>query len=417
MRKISNTSIFLTIILIMVLLSSCNNHVHEFEEWIVIKKPTCTEDGINRRYCSCGESQEESIPKSGHTPVPNQDIPATCTTDGFTGGKHCSICLENIEEPIVVPSKGHTLVDDDEIPATCTMDGSIGGKHCSVCGEQVEIPRTIPAKGHTLVVDAEVAATCIQNGLTEGSHCSVCGEITKKQETIAAKGHTVAKDSAIAPTCTQNGLTEGSHCSVCGEVIKQQETVKAKGHSYSSVITKEPTYTSEGIKTHTCSSCGKTYTEQIDMLEGNWWYTNIVDEFGDKTGASVVGAFEGTFSNSYTSNADLLVLLYLPLDVGSNLTVIELYEYGKSKPFVLSSDKITLAMRGTDDLRKSINLEYSNGLFYTDNVSLPLYLISREELSIIIRITSKNSEQVYSFTTNNIGVTEITNYARSLKNN
>ena len=73
--------------------------------------------------------------------------------------------------------------------ATCTQNGLTEGKHCSVCNEVITKQKEIPAKGHTIVTDKAVKATCEQSGLTEGTHCSDCNEVIQKQETVAALGH------------------------------------------------------------------------------------------------------------------------------------------------------------------------------------------------------------------------------------
>ena len=69
-----------------------------------------------------------------HTVVTDEAVPVTCTADGKTEGKHCSVCNEVLVEQEVVKSKGHTVVIDEAVPATCTADGKTEGKHCSVCG-------------------------------------------------------------------------------------------------------------------------------------------------------------------------------------------------------------------------------------------------------------------------------------------
>tara|TARA_Y100000389_G_C17314648_1_gene439805 strand:+ start:407 stop:898 length:492 start_codon:yes stop_codon:yes gene_type:complete len=58
-----------------------------------------------------------------------------------------------------------------------------------------------------------------------------------------------------------------------------------------------------------------------------WETVDIVDEFGDSTGESVIRTFaKGTFSNSATSNADLIVKV---VDYG-DAVMMELYEYSKA---------------------------------------------------------------------------------------
>ena len=36
-------------------------HTHSFSEWETTKKPTCTTDGEQTRFCDCGENQIKSV--------------------------------------------------------------------------------------------------------------------------------------------------------------------------------------------------------------------------------------------------------------------------------------------------------------------------------------------------------------------
>lgn len=110
------------------------------------------------------------------------------------------------------------------------------------------------------------APTCVKAGvktytcLKDSSH--------KKTEEIAPTGiHTMQALPAKAATCTASGLKEGSKCSACGEVFKKQEVIPALGHSWNKgVVTKAPKVGAAGVKTFTCTRCGKTRTETIKAL-------------------------------------------------------------------------------------------------------------------------------------------------------
>lgn len=67
---------------------------------------------------------------------------------------------------------------------------------------------------------------------------------------------------------------------------------------------------------------------QSQIVYNEWEATEVTDEFGDPTGDTVTSAFfEGTFSNSATSNSELAVRV---IDYGE-IVVLKLYEY-KSTP-------------------------------------------------------------------------------------
>lgn len=67
---------------------------HTFGEWRTLKQPTCKETGELIRVCSkCSVSEQSTIEKSStHTEILDVAVPATCTAEGKTEGKHCSVC-------------------------------------------------------------------------------------------------------------------------------------------------------------------------------------------------------------------------------------------------------------------------------------------------------------------------------------
>ncbi len=86
-------------------------HTHNFTEWELTLRPTCTENGEKERYCSCGEKQSASVLSLGHTEVVDKAVDATCTATGLTEGKHCSVCVEVILEQQIVDTVGHVLAN------------------------------------------------------------------------------------------------------------------------------------------------------------------------------------------------------------------------------------------------------------------------------------------------------------------
>ena len=90
-------------------------HSHEYGEWTLVKKPTCIENGIQVRYCDCGEQQVLSIAATGH----NYEAVVTepnCWDKGFTT---------------------HTCVDcGDQYVDTYTdeLGHTYSNEVCSVCG-------------------------------------------------------------------------------------------------------------------------------------------------------------------------------------------------------------------------------------------------------------------------------------------
>ena len=136
-----------------------NNYEHVEEETVtaqkIVKDPTCTENGIITYMANFKN---------------NAFKPQTKIVDDKK-------------------ATGHKVVVDQAKEATCTEDGLTEGKHCSVCKEVIKKQEVIPATGHKEVLDSAKEATCTNTGLTEGIHCSICNKIIKKQEIIPALGH------------------------------------------------------------------------------------------------------------------------------------------------------------------------------------------------------------------------------------
>lgn len=76
--------------------------------------------------------------------------------------------------------------------------------------------------------------------------------------------HSYSSSVTTPPTCTGTGVKTYT-CTECGK--SYTETIPATGHSYSeSVVTREPTCTDTGIRTGTCTICGDKATEVISAL-------------------------------------------------------------------------------------------------------------------------------------------------------
>ena len=228
---------------------------------------TCTTDGKTAgKHCSVCNTvlvKQETIKANGHTEVLDKAVAPTCTETGLTEGKHCSVCNTVLVKQETIKANGHTEVIDKAVAPTCTETGLTEGKHCSVCNEVLVEQETVKANGHIEVIDKAIAPTCTETGLTEGKHCSVCNTVLVKQETIKANGHTEVVDKAVAPTCTETGLTEGKHCSVCNEVLVKQDTVKATGHSLELHPAKAPTATESGNKAYyACKTCKAIFLDE-----------------------------------------------------------------------------------------------------------------------------------------------------------
>lgn len=243
---------------------------HDWSDWELAIEPTCTEAGVECRWCNRDDCDgtwengdgwdEREVPALGHSWNTTVTKAATCTEDGEETSV-CATCGETVTT--VIPATGHSAVAVADKPATCTETGLSGRTVCSVCNQVVNEGTVLPMLEHRVGVGAVIrAATCTTEGLMAFS-CQDCG-VQVSTETILALGHAVAIDPAVAATCTTAGLTEGSHCTACNEVLTAQQTIPALGHDWDEgEVTKAATCSATGVRTHHCTRCDVAGEQEI----------------------------------------------------------------------------------------------------------------------------------------------------------
>ena len=140
---------------------------HSWNDGEVTTSPDCTHTGVKTFHCTvdgCNGTKTETVNALGHDRSTewSVDKTATCTETG-SKSHHCSRC-DDKADITEIPANGHTEVIDEAVAATCTADGKTAGKHCSVCNEIIEAQTVIPATGH--VYDDDYDATCNVCGYT-----------------------------------------------------------------------------------------------------------------------------------------------------------------------------------------------------------------------------------------------------------
>ena len=239
------------------------SHEHSFGEGTTIKELTCTQDGeIDYKCSKCGYIKKEITKATGHECGEwKTTLAQTCTTDGKEE-RTCSKCSEKEERTL--KATGHEWGEwKITLAQTCTTDGK-EERICSKCSEKEE--RTLKATGHKSETVGAKAPTCKEDGYTGNEVCKVCHETLNKGTTIPkTDSHewgkwTIKRES----TCTEKG-EQSRKCTVCGE--EEIESLPLAKHSWDNgKVTQAPSYTKVGVKTWTCSECGKTKTTTLAKL-------------------------------------------------------------------------------------------------------------------------------------------------------
>ena len=110
-------------------------HIHDFGEWSVTKKATCSAEGAKERTCACGEKETKTIPATGkHDYVGKVTKEATVTEEGVKTYT-CSVCGDQYEEAIEkVPGNWEIGYYVDELgnkTSDAYVIGSFNGKFCN----------------------------------------------------------------------------------------------------------------------------------------------------------------------------------------------------------------------------------------------------------------------------------------------
>ena len=162
---------------------------HSWDDGAVTTEPGYGITGKRTFTCkACGETKIEDIAALEHHMKDVEGKAPTCTEGGWTAYQICEDTDCNlIQNRKKLPAKGHTEVVDEAVAATCTTDGKTEGKHCSVCGEVIVAQTVISATGHSWN-SGEV--TTEPSCSTEGERtfkCNNCG--ATQTETIAKSEH------------------------------------------------------------------------------------------------------------------------------------------------------------------------------------------------------------------------------------
>ena len=294
---------------------------HDWNDWVIVMKPTCTEPGLQIHDCKNDPTHKdyEVIKPTGHKITKVDAVAATCEEDGNIEYYTCENCgkffsdaagkTEITEADTIITAKGHDW-DEGKVTteATCETDGV----KTFTCANDKSHTKTevIPAIGHKWSEwKTTKEATCSEKG-TEERICENDAEHketreipvdpkthkwgewkTTKEATCSKTGteericandesHKETRDIAIdnnshdwdelivinEATCTKNGT--GYHvCKNDGTHIKM-ESIPATGHNLKKVDAVAATCEEDGnIEYYTCENCGKFFSDAAGKTE------------------------------------------------------------------------------------------------------------------------------------------------------
>ena len=110
------------------------DHTHKYTDTVV--EPTCTEGGYTEHKCECGHSYIDNETQPSHKEQVLKAKEATCTEDGLTEGKKCSVCNEVLVEQTVIPHEGHEYGDWKTVKEPTVSEEGIKERQCTKCNNK-----------------------------------------------------------------------------------------------------------------------------------------------------------------------------------------------------------------------------------------------------------------------------------------
>ena len=228
------------------------SHNYDGQEWIEVKKGTCTDEGEAIRKCSNAPEDEthyehkktDKVP-SNHgdheTEIVGKEDP-TCTEPGYTGDEKCTGCGEVVKKGEDIPATGHQHLTEgvDKKDPTCEEPGYTGDTVCDDCGQTVTKGEDIPATGHTPTVVGKKDPTETEPGYTGDTVCDTCGKVLESGTVLPTTG---SNDSNVA--CELRVVVPGSTLRELWFTVRQ----------------------SGGERTYTCKQDNATLTGSLETLQ------------------------------------------------------------------------------------------------------------------------------------------------------
>ena len=304
---------------------------HTYGDWVEIKLATCTEDGLELRYCICGATETKVIKSTGHSHGAMVTYP-TCIEEGYiTYTCHCG----DTYVADIVTALGHDTIDHEAQAPTCTEIGWDAYETCTRCDYTTYAE--IPATGHTYSSDCDIVCNvCEHERVPSVSHtydnscdttCNDCSAVRTiehtylsdcdivcnvcEHERVPSVSHTY--DNTCDTTCNDCGAVrtiDHTYDNTCDTICNICEDVRTIEHTYSSdcdTICNVCKYERTALVDHTAydNTCDTTCNECGAIREIEHTYSSDCDIICNVCEHERVSSVDHTYDNACDTNCNI----------------------------------------------------------------------------------------------------------------
>jgi hypothetical protein len=305
--------------------------------------PSCSSQGMQTRICNtCGFSEYSPISATGHTEVVDSATEATCTIDGKTEGKHCSVCNAVIIAQTVIQSNGHKYNNGViTTKASCIQEG-VKTYTCTIANcrhsytEAYSFPtytatelynQSVKYVGEISIYDKSGTQTALGTGFVISSDGKIVtnyhvidgaysANITINNTTYSIS-KLLAYDESIDLAVLQISATGLDYANICKNAVQTGETVYAIGSSKGLTNT-----FSQGIITQAQRVIdGAIHIQHDAAISSGNSGGPLLNVYGEVIGVNKMSRIDSQNINMAVFTTELDNLVY-----GTPMTLAEFYE-------------------------------------------------------------------------------------------
>ena len=245
-------------------------HVHDWDEGTVTRAATCVASGEKTYSCTgCSETKAEVLPKIGHNYV--NGVCSVCGVDTLTETDMSELTTGSVVQDLAVGPM-FTLV------ATSEKKSSVDGKSATF-GEE-EFTKAIQLGGKLNATTAELTSDTCSRGIkvvmpsagtvTFIAAANSATNFISMRDGAEIENYAFGAKNAVAEYIFTADAAGTYYFGTTTGTAYIYKISAAYGHSVhtwdAGEVTTEATCTHAGVKTYTCTVCGETRTEALDML-------------------------------------------------------------------------------------------------------------------------------------------------------